>query len=140
VFEKLEKLNQNLADSKRREKKLIQETAKIEGDRLKGLLQSGNSAWTYRADASMEFFTGVIDEIKDVVKDTGLVVLASGEGKKGGQVIIIGEKRRVEEMSEKVKTVVKSIKGGGGGTKWQGKVLEWGKGEVEELRKLVEEQ
>jgi hypothetical protein len=29
--------------------------------------------------------------------------------------------------------------GGGGGPKWQGKVVEWGKGEVEALRKLVEE-
>ena len=139
VAEKLDRLNQSLVDIRKREKKLLQETSKIEGERLKALLQAGQNAWTYREDAPMEFFTGVISEIKDVVKDTGLVVLASGEGKKGGQVIIMGQKTAVEEMAKNVKAAVKAIKGGGGGPKWQGKVVEWGKGEVEALRKLVEE-
>lgn len=52
--------------------------------------------------------------------------------------MIIGEKGMVESLSAKVKEVVSTVKGGGKGEKWQGKVTEWKKGEIEALRKAVQ--
>lgn len=138
VLDKVENLNQSVVDLKKREKKLLSEIAKIEGERVKAVLQSGRNAWTYRKDATMEFFTGVINEVKDLLDKSGVIVLVSGEGKKGGQIIIMGQKIAVEEMANNVKTIVKAVKGGGSGAKWQGKVVGWGKGEIESLRKIVE--
>jgi misacylated tRNA(Ala) deacylase len=42
-------------------------------------------------------------------------------------------------MAAKVKAVVSTVKGGGKGEKWQGKVTEWQKGEIEALKKVVED-
>jgi misacylated tRNA(Ala) deacylase len=77
-------------------------------------------------------------EVKDHLTDESLVVLASGEEKKGGQVVVVGEKGSVEVFVEKTKGAVSGIKGGGKGGRWQGKVIEWKKGEIEALKNLVE--
>jgi misacylated tRNA(Ala) deacylase len=42
-------------------------------------------------------------------------------------------------MAAKVKAVVSTVKGGGKGEKWQGKVTEWQKGEIETLKRALEE-
>jgi misacylated tRNA(Ala) deacylase len=42
-------------------------------------------------------------------------------------------------MAARVKVVVSSVKGGGKGEKWQGKVTEWQKGEIEALKKVAED-
>jgi misacylated tRNA(Ala) deacylase len=39
----------------------------------------------------------------------------------------------------KAKELVKQLEGGGKGWKWQGKVVEWGKGELEALKSAVHE-
>lgn len=80
----------------------------------------------------------VLFEIKDALKEGGLVVLASGEVKETGAVVVTGIPALVEDFALKLKDTVASVKGGGKGEKWQGKVVEWKKGEIETLRKLVE--
>jgi misacylated tRNA(Ala) deacylase len=134
----VEKLNQNAVDLKRKEAKLLKEIAKFEGDRVKLILQTGGKALVYRADEGLEYLNLIAYEIKDSIKESGVCVLASGEWKKGGQVLIVGEDKSVEEMAKKVKEVLKAIKGGGVRGKWQGKVVQWEKGELEALRKIVE--
>jgi misacylated tRNA(Ala) deacylase len=42
-------------------------------------------------------------------------------------------------MATKVKTAVSTVKGGGKGEKWQGKVTEWQKGEIEALKRAADE-
>jgi misacylated tRNA(Ala) deacylase len=86
----------------------------------------------------LEYINSVCFEAKDTLKEGGIIVLASGEKKTSGQVVIVGEKKAVEEFVEKMKGVVSGIKGGGKGERWQGKVIEWQKGEIEALKNLVE--
>jgi len=138
LLQKLEKMNHSLTELKRREKRLLMEIAKVEVERVKAVLQAREKAWVYRADGGLEYLNWVVEEIRDVVKESGLVLLACGEGKTGGQIIILGQKRSVEELVNKVKMIIQELKGGGSGGKWQGKVIEWGKGEVEALRKTIE--
>lgn len=138
VISNVEKTNKTNAELKRKEKRLLLDIAKYEGDRVKAILQAEKNAWVYLATDGLEFINMVVIQIKDVVKEHGLVVLASGEVQKSGVVVIIGEKTSVKNCVAKVKNVVMGIKGGGSGGKWQGKVTEWKKGELEALRKLID--
>lgn len=124
--------------SRKNETKLLGEIAKYEAERIKGILAAGKRAWVYRSTGGLEFINLVVFEIRDALKEGGLVVLASGEVKETGAVVVIGKAELVEEFALKLKDTVASVKGGGKGEKWQGKVVEWKKGEIEALRKLVE--
>ncbi|PMD52965.1 ThrRS/AlaRS common domain-containing protein [Hyaloscypha bicolor E] len=132
------KMSDNLTESRRKEAKLLLEIAKYEAERVKADLKSGKKAWVYRSSGNLDYINSICFEVKDVLKDGGLIVLATGEKKTSGQVVIVGEKRAVEEFVEKMKGVVSGVKGGGKGERWQGKVIEWQKGEIEVLKNLVE--
>lgn len=132
------KLSESAAEARKKEKKLLAEIAKFEGDRIKSALEAGKNAWCYRATEGLDFINLVVIEVRDVVKERGVVALASGQEKASGSLTIIGDKSSVEMLSAKAKEVVSTLKGGGKGEKWQGKVTEWKKGEIEALRKAVE--
>ncbi|KAI9050381.1 hypothetical protein LZ554_005546 [Drepanopeziza brunnea f. sp. 'monogermtubi'] len=138
VLSSVKRMSDNVSDLNRKSNKLLLEIAKFEGERVKADLAAGKMAWVYRPSPGLDFINSVCFEVKDQLKEGGLVVLASGEGKSGGAVVLVGEKGLVESFTERMKGVVSSIKGGGKGEKWQGKVVEWKKGELEALRKLVE--
>lgn len=116
---------------------MLTEIAKFEGERIKKDLQARDSVFSHRATDGLDFVNLVVFEIKEAVNDK-VVVLCSGEVKGSGSLVIIGKPDLVETMAAKVKEVVSTIKGGGKG-KWQGKVTEWQKGEIEALKKVVEE-
>ena len=113
------------------------EIAKYEADKVKSDLQKRGKAWVHRPDEGMDYLNMVVSEVKDHVSE-GAVLLACGDVKRGGQVLVIGEAKAVAEIVEQVKTTVVSIKGGGKGGKWQGKVLQWQKGELNSLRRIME--
>ncbi len=138
MLDAVRKMNENAAELKKKEKRLLMDIAQYEGQRVKAVLQEGKPAWVYRAEGGLDFINMVVAEIKDAVKERGAVVLASGEEKKGGQVVIVGEKGLVEGLAERAKEAVTGLKGGGKGGRWQGKVVEWKKNELEAFRKLVE--
>ncbi|KAF2258362.1 ThrRS/AlaRS common domain-containing protein [Lojkania enalia] len=131
-------LSDKLSESRKKEQKLLREIAKFESDRIKAVLQPGKSVWSHRASDGLDFINSIVFELKEAIKGGGAVVLASGEEKSTGYIMIIGEQSLVEILAAKVKEVVSAVKGGGKG-KWQGKVAAWKKGEIEALRKAVEE-
>lgn len=140
VVSKATKMNDALADVKRKEKKLLADIARYEAEKVKATLAAGRNAWVYRADGGLDFINAVTFEVKEEIKtSTGVVVLASGEEKGSGPVVIVGGNDAVEAIAGKVKDTVTGIKGGGKGGKWQAKVTEWLRDELEALRKLVEE-
>ncbi|VUC30335.1 unnamed protein product [Clonostachys rosea] len=130
--------NDALADLKKREKKLLAEIATYEVDRIKSEVQKKKAVWVYRADTGLEFFTGIIAQVKESVKGQGAVLLmASGEEKKSGSIVIYGEPGHVQVLTGKVQEAIEGVKGGGKGEKWQGKVTEWKKGQLEGLREVA---
>jgi misacylated tRNA(Ala) deacylase len=134
----VKRLGEQLAESRRREKRLLAEIAKFEGERIKKELEDGKNAWSYRPMEGFEFLNQVTFEVKEYLKERA-VVLVSGEVKGTGSILILGPKDVVESLAAKVKDVVSTAKGGGKGEKWQGKVTEWKKGEIEALEKAVKE-
>ncbi len=137
VLSAVNKMSDNLTESRRKEAKLLMEIAKYESERVKADLNTRRKAWVYRASGNLDYINSICFELKEELKEGGLVVLATGEKKTSGQVVVVGEKQAVEEFVEKMKGVVSGVKGGGKGEKWQGKVMEWQKGEIEALKNLV---
>jgi misacylated tRNA(Ala) deacylase len=132
------RINDSISELKKKEKKLLAEIASYEVDRINVALQTQKTAWVYREECGLDFFTGIIAQIKDVVKEkNGAVVLVSGQEKQAGAIVIFGNLETVEALSAQAKDAITGLKGGGKGEKWQGKVAEWQKGEIEVLRKLV---
>ena len=133
------KLKESAAELKKKETRLLADIAKYEAERVKSVLRSGKNAFVYRAEPGLDFINMVIIEIREAISDDNVVVLASGEGTKGGQIVVIGNKAPpVENFASKIKEVLTAVKGGGRGERWQGKMTEWKKGELEALQRLVE--
>jgi len=138
VKSNVQRLSDLYADARKKEKKMLAEIAQYEGQRIKLVLQSGKVAWCYRATDGLDYINLVVSEVKDEVKERGVVVLVSGEVLSAGSIVIFGENELVESMAAKAKDTVSTLKGGGKGGKWQGKVTEWKKGEIEALKAAVE--
>ncbi|KAF6835626.1 alanyl-trna synthetase domain-containing protein [Colletotrichum musicola] len=127
------------ADLKKREKKLLTDIAEFEADAAKLRLQTSKTAWVHRADGNADFVKWITVGVRDALASSGgAVVVATGEEKQGGQILVLGQKAGVESLVAKVREVVKDVRGGGGGEKWQGKVSCWEKGAFETLKELVE--
>jgi misacylated tRNA(Ala) deacylase len=138
VQSSVQRLSESYANTRKKEKRLLTEVAKYEGDRIKAVLQQGKHAWCYRATDGLDFTNLVLTEIKETAKERGVVVLATGEVKMTGSIVIVGDKGLVESMAAIVKGTVSAVKGGGKGEKWQGRVTEWKKGEIEALKAAIE--
>lgn len=138
VLNNVIKMNETASELKKTEKRLLMDIAKFEGDRVKAVLQMGKSAWVHRPLDGLDLINMIVFEFKDSVTELGVAVLASGQEKTGGHIVIIGEKNSVEGFITKVKEAFPAIKGGGKGGRWQGKVIEWKKGELQALKNLVE--
>ncbi|KAF2823540.1 ThrRS/AlaRS common domain-containing protein [Ophiobolus disseminans] len=138
VVASVQRLGDQVSEARKKEKKMLAEIAGFEGGRIKALLQEKERVFSYRPTDGLDFITLVVFEIKEAVKDK-VVVLCSGEAKATGSIVVIGKPELVESMAAKVKEIVSTAKGGGKGEKWQGKVTEWQKGEIEALKQAVEE-
>ncbi|KAF2741397.1 ThrRS/AlaRS common domain-containing protein [Polyplosphaeria fusca] len=139
VVANVQSLSDRHAEANKRSKKLLGEIARFEGARIKAELGPGKRVFSYRASDGLDFVNLVWTEIKEALKEKGgVVVIASGDVKEAGSMMILGEKELVEHLAAKAKEVVSTLKGGGKGEKWQGKITEWKKGEVDALRKVVE--
>lgn len=134
----VQRLSDQVSEARKKEKKMLAEIAKFEVDRLKVDLERSGVAFSYRPTDGLDFINLVVFEIKEAVSKQGVALLCSGEVKTSGSIVIIGKAELVESMAVKVKDIVSTAKGGGKGEKWQGKVTEWKKGEVEALRAAVD--
>ncbi|KAK8123658.1 Threonyl/alanyl tRNA synthetase [Apiospora kogelbergensis] len=138
IVANIKRLCDATAELKKKEANLLLDLARHEGDRAKALLQGGKNAWVYRPDGSFEFINRVVSTVGESVRGCrGVVIIAAGEVKKAGPVVVYGEKEAVEAAVTKIKGIVKDIKGGGKGERWQGKVSEWRREEMEALKELA---
>ncbi|KAL1611376.1 hypothetical protein SLS59_000095 [Nothophoma quercina] len=139
VAAKVQGLSEQVSEARKREKRMISEIAKYEAQQIKETLQCAVGAFSHRPDDGLDFVNLVLIELRQPPPWRGLVVLCTGDTKTPGSLVITGKPELVEQLSAKVKDIVKTAKGGGKGEKWQGKVTEWQKGEIEALKTAVEE-
>ncbi|KAJ0277040.1 hypothetical protein CBS470a_010479 [Colletotrichum nupharicola] len=139
VIQTVKRTQETASELKKREKKLLADIAQFEAEAAKTKLQASKAVWVYRGDGNADFVKVVTVNVKDALAASGgLVVVATGEDKQGGQLVVLGQKAGVEALVPKIKDLVKDVKGGGAGNKWQGKVTTWDKGVLVLLKQLVE--
>ncbi|KAJ8101096.1 Threonyl/alanyl tRNA synthetase [Lipomyces tetrasporus] len=132
---KISRLDSQLRDSLKREKLWRADVVKSDAARIKEELKQDKKSYVYRADgAGLDYFNSLVAEIGHLEASSGVLVLASGAGKNGGALLVIGEGADRVASSLVGDGIIKSLKGGGKGAKWQGKISQWEKGEVEMLR------
>ncbi|RBA18149.1 hypothetical protein FPRO05_11165 [Fusarium proliferatum] len=133
-------LSDTVTDLKRSERKLLLEVAKFESEQaIRTIVQNRMNAYIHRYDGNTDFINKIVGETRDVLQGTGfVVVIAIGEPKVSGPVVIVGDQIAVDAMAQRVKVVIKDIKGGGTGGKWQGKVKEWTNAQLLALKEVVE--
>ncbi|OAG04298.1 ThrRS/AlaRS common domain-containing protein [Paraphaeosphaeria sporulosa] len=138
VAAKIQNLNDQVSEGRKKEKKMITELAKYQAQQIKESLQNSVGAFLHRPDDGMDFVSRVLIELDDTLKQDRVIMLCTGDVKTTGTIVIQGREDLVSSLSAKVKEIVKAAKGGGKGRKWQGKVTEWGRGEVEGLESAVD--
>ena len=136
---KIQGLSDQVSEARKREKRMLAEIAKLEALQIKETWQCAVGAFCHRPDDGLDFINLVIIELRDSFKGKGVAVLCTGDTKTAGSLVITGQADLVEALSAKIKNFVKTAKGGGRGEKWQGKVTEWQKGEIEAVKTAVEE-
>ncbi|KAI8270510.1 threonyl and Alanyl tRNA synthetase second additional domain-containing protein [Colletotrichum sp. SAR11_239] len=139
VIQTVKRTQETASELKKREKKLLADIAQFEAEAAKTKLQASKAVWVHRGDGNADFVKVVTVNVKNaLVAPGGLVVVATGEDKQGGQLVVLGQKAGIEALVPKIKELVKDVKGGGAGDKWQGKVTTWDKGVLVSLKELVE--
>lgn len=82
----------------------------------------------YKDDGDMEFLGMVANVIRDrqlLENNDKVVILAAGEQKTGGPIIVTGSDNDIVQKTGKVvMKVLSGVKGGGKG-RWQGKAQNW---------------
>ncbi|KAK9464905.1 Threonyl/alanyl tRNA synthetase [Lipomyces arxii] len=134
---KITKLDSQMRDSYKSEKQWMAEVASLEAARIKTELAECKKVYVYRPEQStLVYFNMLMAELK-LEPGSGVVVLACGTGKTGGALVVIGD--NADKVAAEIRDagVVKELKGGGKGVKWQGKVMAWEKGEPETLSAFV---
>ncbi|KAK9324584.1 Threonyl/alanyl tRNA synthetase [Lipomyces orientalis] len=131
---KISRLDSQLRDSLKREKLWRADVVKSDAARVMDELKQEKKSYVYRADgAGLDYFNSLVAEIGNLEASSGVLVLASGAGKNGGALLLIGE--GADKVASRLvgDGIIKSLRGGGKGAKWQGKISQWEKGEVEKL-------
>lgn len=145
VPEKVMALNQSYKGVTAREQSLLKELASIEAERIFKSFENSDKdiAFVYRADGRNDFVSTFQKEFSTLVNkcehgsvsldDTHTIVIMTGNyaSKQGGMIKIIGPK--AQELQEILKSYIKNLKGGGKGNSFQGKVVMYEKGEIEEV-------
>ena len=129
----VQRLSDSQSELRKREKRMLAEISKFESERIKTHLLEHGSAFLYRGTDGLELVNLIASEVKDIANEHGVVVICSGEIKAPGSIVIFGKAQLVERMVSKTKEIFSMVRGGGKGLKWQGKVAEWQKGQIEAL-------
>ncbi|CAE6439727.1 unnamed protein product [Rhizoctonia solani] len=95
--------------------------------------------WVHRIDIGLDFLMDVVAAIPPDNLPHALLLVA-GSGAEGGSVLIVGSNGdRVQSIASKATSAVKNLKGGGKGTRWQGKVQAWEKGNLDTLERIIKD-
>lgn len=131
ISDKLNQLNLSYRKAVKSESSWKEEVASYQSKELLQTLETSDVAYIHRADSGLEYLMMIFKQVSKSLPTGKTVVLVSGEGKQGGSTIIFGsDNEKIAEIAKSLQTSISGLKGGGKG-KWQGKISEFGKGELE---------
>ncbi|OBZ89285.1 Alanyl-tRNA editing protein Aarsd1 [Choanephora cucurbitarum] len=139
--ENIQKIQQQSKEHLKRAKRLLESLASYTVKDVEETLRERDWAVVYREDADMEYLGFVANGLRDRSVLEGknkVVVLAAGEKKTGGPIVITGGTAElVQQVGKVVMKILPGVKGGGKG-RWQGKAQNWN--EIESLEAALREE
>lgn len=130
-IENVQKLQQQSKDHMKRAKRLLEQLAAFTVNEVEAKLKESNFTVVYKEDGDMDFLSMVANGIRDrqllpeQADVNKIVVLAAGEEKAGGPIIVTGTNNEIVQKAGKlVMKALSGVKGGGKG-RWQGKAQNW---------------
>lgn len=135
LTEKAIQVNEMLKKLSNKEQAVVKELAQRDAVGLLDMLAKQDVAFTYRIDNDPAYFQALHKELTNNAKqmdfplDSKTVVMINGEHALGGQVKVMGPKSEV--IAGELKQKIANMKGGGRGSNFQGKITQYGKGELE---------
>ncbi|KAL7323600.1 hypothetical protein PS15p_210227 [Mucor circinelloides] len=126
--ENIQKLQQQNKDNMKRAKRYLEQLAQFTVNDIAKSLETQKFALMYKEDGDMEFLVMVANVMRDcqlLENNDKVVILAAGEQKTGGPIIVTGSDNDIVQKTGKVvMKVLSGVKGGGKG-RWQGKAQNW---------------
>ncbi|KAK9450752.1 Threonyl/alanyl tRNA synthetase [Limtongia smithiae] len=136
---KISRLETQLKETVKREKQWTTEVAQTEATRVRAELTERKKSLVYRAELTgLDYFNLFMNELGKLEPGAGVIVMASGAPKTAGALVVIGDAADVVAGNIRDAGIISTLKGGGKGAKWQGKVALWEKGEPEALTAFFE--
>ncbi|EIE91316.1 hypothetical protein G6F46_003539 [Rhizopus delemar] len=137
--ENVQKIQQQSREHMKKAKRLLESLAKYTVNDIGEALKENQFAIVYKEEGDMEFLSMIANIVRDrKLIDEGdqkVVILAAGEKKQGGPIIITGSNNElVQKVGKIVTSTLTRVKGGGKG-RWQGKAQNWDG--MEELENAV---
>lgn len=147
VYDKVKLLNDNYKEASSSKRKILTELFGIEANRIVENFKNGSKVeWFYRKDSNPESITLFFKELLTAVnanKESGIdldkshtVVIFNGLPGEGGMIKIVGPES--PKLQEEIKKILTTIKGGGKGSSFQGKITKFEKGEIESLTNYLD--
>lgn len=137
----IQKIQQQNKENMRRAKRYLEQLANFTVTDIAKSLESQKFATMYKEDGDMEFLGMVANVIRDrqlLESNDKVVILAAGEKKTGGPIIVTGsDNDLVQKTGKIVMKVLSGVKGGGKG-RWQGKAQNWNG--IEDLEKALQDE
>ncbi|ODV92880.1 hypothetical protein CANCADRAFT_94746 [Tortispora caseinolytica NRRL Y-17796] len=135
IVDKVDALQLKLKDTTRAAKIYSSLAAQIELERMKDV-EPGDFFLIFRPDSSA-FASEYIQTAMTAAKDSEFTLVAiAADPDTGGSVTCVGP--NAIEAAECVKAAFPAVKGGGKGSRWQGKLAKFPKGSVDELLSTLE--
>ncbi|EGV65107.1 hypothetical protein CANTEDRAFT_97577 [Yamadazyma tenuis ATCC 10573] len=142
VYEKTKLLNDNYREANSTKNNLLKELMGLEAKRMFESFKNGSTLeWAYRKDTDAESLNLLQKELLTLVnnnKDSGIdldkthtAVMFTGLVNEPGTIKIMGPEST--ELSGEIKKILSTIKGGGKGSSFQGKISKYEKGEIDSL-------
>ncbi|KAG2203251.1 hypothetical protein INT46_009165 [Mucor plumbeus] len=137
----IQKIQQQNKENMRRAKRYLEQLANFAVTDIAKTLELQKFAIMYKEDGDMEFLGMVANVIRDrqlLENNDKVVILAAGEKKTGGPIIVSGsDNDLVQKTGKIVMKVLSEVKGGGKG-RWQGKAQNWNG--IENLEKALQDE
>lgn len=125
-----------LKSTMKKERDLKDEVVAVEVEKLKESLEATGRGFLHRQVQDLVFLNSTFSSLPTPI--SGIVILVAGDSQ-GGTVIVAGDEAMVKEFSEKIKSAIPNVKGGGKPNKFQGKATALTPKDIGFLRSLVEE-
>ena len=102
LSERIEKMSLNLRQTQKELKNLTREIADFSAQDLIRQMGDEKLIKLHRKDVGPDFLTSAAEKLKHLLAQEVTIALSCGEQKKGGNVVILGDREKIDNVSKEI--------------------------------------